>query len=259
MIKKEIEGRHVLIVGAGASTKKYWDKIKVFMEENDVITFGCNHVSNILIPDYHFWNSVMRWEKFGSLLSYKSNLYFSEHFSIELIRKYWKGKLKRYKHTKRYWEYESDKNNKQKKRCLVTYKNKTMYGCFNIGSLAIFHAYIKKASKISVVGLDGYTFLSKKDLENNRKSQHCYGKGFTDGQTYEYGRKKDIDAYRTLSLLSKYCKKRYGFKFKILTPTVYEKFYDPKILEIKEKYQGNSPSIKEYSHLRKYFKNKKIK
>ena len=110
-----------------------------------------------------------------------------------------------------------------------------MYACIrDIASWAIFYAYIKKASKISVVGNDGYTLYSKKDLKSKKYAQHCYGKGLTDGFTYEYCRKKDWDKYKTLRLLYKYGKNRYGFGFEIITPTLYQEFYNPNIFKIEE-------------------------
>ena len=64
--------------------------------------------------------------------------------------------------------------------------------------------------------------------------QHCYGKGFSDFEGrkmrkkfnyYKEYLKKDKDVYRILYLL-----KKYGVEFKIITPTVFEEFYDLKVL-----------------------------
>lgn len=94
--------------------------------------------------------------------------------------------------------------------------------------------------------MDGYTFYSEEKLREKNKEdrQHCYGKGYTDAfarnmsrdklknkkkskEFYNLGIKKDKDIYKTLRAID-----IFGAKFKILTPTVYSDFYDPKILGI---------------------------
>ncbi len=247
------------MIGAGSSLKLYWNKIKKFIEDNDnIVTFGCNNITDFLVPDYHLWNSVIRWKKYAHLLDEKSNLVFSIHFARSMIKKKWKGSFKKIKVVKRSWKSDSDniKSNSYK-QCRVYYKDGIMYGCFNAGLLAIFRAFVKKASKVSVVGLDGYTYYEQKKLKSKKDAQHCYGKGKTDGFNYYIGRKKDIDNYTTLNLIYKYCKKEYGIGFEILTPTVFDKFYNPKVLGITEKYTGKAPTLKEYKKLRPYFKKRK--
>ncbi len=257
-MNKNIENSHVLVICPGPSLKRYWNKIRKFIKNNDVITFGCNHISDFITPDYHFWNSLLRWEQFANCLNKKSNLIFPTSFLRREIRKKWKGSFKKIKVTKRYWGVESYNLNSAKyKRCKVKYKNGIMYGCFNAGSVAIFRSYIKHASKISVVGLDGYSYDTYKDLKKKKVSQHCYGKGMTDGFTYIWGRKKDIDSYRTLNMIYKYGKKNCGFGFEILTPTVYKKFYNPRIFGIKEKYEGEEPIVKEYKKIKHLLNQKK--
>lgn len=258
IVSKNIENTHVLVVGSGPSLKKYEDKIRKFIAENDVVTFGCNHIKDFLVPDYHYWGSIFRWREFGHAVDKRSTLVFSIHFPKRIIRERWKGPFKRYRNTKRYWGPYPYVISRQKKNwCKVKYKNNYLHGCFNIGSTAIFRAYVKHAAKISVVGLDGYTLNTEKDLKNKKQSQHCYGEGLTDGFNYAYCRKKDIDSYRTLMMIYKYCKKKYGFGFEILTPTIFKRFYNPKVLGIEDEYEIKEPSTKEYSKLAKIIKNKK--
>ena len=204
-MSKKIKGQHVLVIGSGPSLKKYWNKIENFIKENEVITFGCNYITDFLIPNYHFWGSTKRWDAYAHLCSKKSTLVVSEHFSKKELKKYWKRPYKIFKNVERLWKPGSDnKKSKQYERCCVRYKNKKMFGCVrDIGTWAIFYAYIKGANKISVIGNDGYTLYKKDDLKNNKESQHCYGEGFTDGFTYRHCRKKDWDKYRTLKLLYK--------------------------------------------------------
>ena len=159
---------------------------------------------------------------------------FSDHYPKKVIKEYWKGPYKTFKHVERNWKQGShDKNSHEYKRCKVYAKNKKMYGCFyDVASHAIFWAYIQGASKITVVGNDGYTLYSKKDLQDKKASQHCYGEGETDGYSYAYCRRKDWFKYRSLKLLYKYGKKQYGFGFEIITPTIYKELYNDSVFNI---------------------------
>jgi len=236
--KKEIKGSHVLIIGSGSTLLDYDKEIKYFIKNNDVITFGCNNMHHILTPDYHFWTDKSRYKKFGKNMSKKSIAVFSSVFNKKLISKHWNRKYLNftYKNRKPKDIYTLPK---------IKYKNKIMYGRFRtVGSISIFYAYIKKASKISVVGMDGYTLYSEKDLEDKNNRQHCYGeKGYTDlskkeinqklqknkekiKSFYEFERTKDIQIYKCLKALSEY-----GINFEILTPTVYKKFYNYEIFK----------------------------
>jgi len=253
-MKKQIRNKHVLVLGSGFNSKIHKDKILKFIQDNKVVTFGCNHITNILIPDYHFHGSKKRWAKYGQFVSKKSILVISIHLPEKMIRKYWKGPIKKFKIRDRIWRFGSDNSNsKEFKRCQVYYKGGKMFGCFrDVGSCAIFWAYIQGASKISIVGFDGYTMFPEKQLKKKKVSQHCYGEGFTDGTSYLYSRKKDWDKYKTLKLLYKYGKKRWGFGFEIITPTVYEEFYNPSILKIKKDpnfQKWEEPTKKEYYNL----------
>ncbi|KKK59054.1 hypothetical protein LCGC14_3038240, partial [marine sediment metagenome] len=64
------------------------------IKENVVVIFGCNYITDFLIPDYHFWGSVKRWAAYGHLCNKKSTLIFSKYFSKKTIREKWKGNYK---------------------------------------------------------------------------------------------------------------------------------------------------------------------
>ena len=269
MIEKQIKDSHVLVLASGPNLKKYWGRIEEFIKENDVVTFGCNYITDFIIPDYHFWGSWKRWIKYSKFIdAEKSVLILSENSKKNKVHnkllKQWGGKYTIFKEVKRRWEFGSeDKKSEQYKKCEVCYRGGTMYGCFfDISTKAIFYAYIKGASKITVVGSDGYTFYSKNDLKKNKVSQHCYGEGLTDGFTYAYCKRKDWDKYKTLRLLHKYGKKQYGFGFEIITPTIYEEFYNPDVLNIGSDFsyqKWKEPKPDEYKKL--YFdclKNRKM-
>lgn len=150
-----------------------------------------------------------------------------------LVRKHWEGSYKTFDTSKRLPGSDIK-------------SHKTIYHYFkSVGMVSILWAYIKKASKISIVGMDGYTFYSKSDLKSKNNSQHCYGDGFTDGQDYAWCREKDRRNEKIIKNLYDYGKRKYGFHFKIITPTVHEDYYDPSVLYIKEKYMGEKVSKKD--------------
>jgi len=239
---KKIKNRYILILGAGFTLKKYWNKIDNFIKDNNIVTIGCNNINHITTPDYHFWTDRRRYLKYGKYLDKKSVLIFGNHFDKKLIRKYWKRSYEIIKYTKQKWK-KSYEDPKSKKYGLgeVTYdkKTNTFHGVFRtVGSLSILWANINKARIINIVGMDGYTLYSKDSLIDKKTSQHCYGKGFTDivanangtkkyKEFYKFCAQKDEDIYKTLISI-----KKYGVKFEIITPTVYKEFYNSKILNI---------------------------
>jgi len=211
MVKgKKLCGSHVLIVGAGSTVKGYKEKIEKFIKENNAVTIGINNMSGMIIPDYHFWGSKHRWRRYGKKASDKSYFIFPPDFSKASILKF--GNKSYSILEDRYWK---------------VFRNTLIR--------TIFFSYTKLASKISIVGMDGYSFYSYEELKTKKHAQHCYGKGLTDGQPYEHSRKKDIKNYTKLKSLYKTMKKRYKFGFEILTPTVYGEFYNSKVLDILEK------------------------
>ena len=84
----------------------------------------------------------------------------------------------------------------------------------NAGCLAIKFAD-SFADTIYIAGMDGYTLCYKGD-------QHCYGKGCTDSADHKYEQSKDGEIY--------HCLQEIDIDFTIITPTVYERFYDKAIL-----------------------------
>jgi hypothetical protein len=250
IIINKIKGKHVIVAGAGFSLKKYWDDINLFIKNNNIITIGCNNVNDVFFPNYNFWGSNTRWKKYGNKVNKKTVLIFPYGEKEKDVRRHWSGS---------YMEYKTDK---RPSRSHSNFKN--IYECFkNITMTAIFWAYNQRVSKISIVGMDGYTLYEENSLKSEKESQHCFGKGFTDGSSYKFAynfcRMKDIKYYEKLKLLHKYGKKEFGFGFEIITPTVYKKFYNPSILNIKENYNIKEPSKKEKKYFGSWKKHKKHK
>jgi hypothetical protein len=251
MKDKKIKNKHVLVAGAGSNLKKYWGKIQKFLYEEDAITIGCNFICDVFVPDYHFWGTNKRWNKYGKSINKGPVLIFPPGQKDEIVRKYWDGSFETYDTSIRV--HRSHR------------KHPNIYHCFeNIALVSILYAYEKGASKISIAGMDGYSFHSKEKLMKMNESQHCYSSGFSDMEdkpkyvgknqidiNYARGRKKDIFNYKNLKKLVAYGKKKYGFRPEIITPTVYKSFYNPLILDIKEKYNGRSPSPREKRELYK--------
>ncbi len=222
----KIKNKHVLVVASGSNTKKYWNKIEEFIKDNNVITVGCNAVDHLLTPRYTFWGSTRRLEKYGKKMSAKTNPIFPPNWTKKQIKKYWKDPYEVY-------------NPSERLPGSTTKTHKNIYHYFkSIAMVAILWAYSNKASKISIVGMDGYTFYSQEQLSSKDFCQHCYGEGMTDGQDYILCRKKDIRNNQVLKKLYKYGKKKYGFYFKCLTPTVFTYMYDSSVLDLNEKYEG---------------------
>ena len=232
----KIKGKHILIIGAGETLRLYSEEIKEFIKNNDIIIFGCNNMNQFIIPDYHFWADKDRYKKFGKNLSKKSIPVFGNHLlSKGLIKQHKKISYK----VLRYQKWGGlDKGRKIIGKAKIGYKDGMITGPFrNIGTLAIFYAYLHGSSDISIVGMDGFTLYSKKELKEGQNSQHCYGKGYSDligrkglskkRDYYKQFLKKDKDVYKILYLL-----KEYGVNFKIITPTVFKEFYDPDVLGI---------------------------
>jgi len=240
---KKIKNRHVLIAGAAPSLKKYWKQIDNFIKKNNITTIGGNHVNHIFSPDYSFWGSSKRWKKYGGFVNKNSILVLPPIGMDKVVKKHWQG------------QYIKCDIKKIHLKCCR--KAKSIYHCFkNITMVAAFWAYEKGATKISIVGMDGYTFCKKEDLNSKRLSQHCYGKGNTDGFNYNFCRRKDIRYYERLKMLHKCGKEQYGFGLQILTPTIYKKFYNSKVLDIQDTYNIEEPSIEEKKNLGSWAKSK---
>lgn len=229
----DINKKFVIIVTSGYTLKKHWSKIKNFLDNSDAVVIGCN-IMDFVIPDIYFWSSARRFRRYGNLMKSGKGAVFQWDISKKLIRKYWKEDYNFFRSDARNWKYGSDdKGSYQYRRCCMRIKKKKMYGCFgDCASKAIFWSYMNGASKISLIGVDGYTFYSEQYLKDGNASQNCYGRGMSGGFTYLFNRRLDWHRYKTLRLLYKFGKEKYGFGFEIITPTIHNEFYNQKVLDI---------------------------
>ena len=213
------KGKTFLIVGAGGTLKEYEKAIKKFMNERNPVTIGINYMTEFCIPDYHFWTNKQRWRDFGSCIDKSSKMMFGCGIPKKLIKKHFKGKYIVIDYV--------DSLSKASKITTINYEDGKIYGHFRTaGCLAIVIAHLFGASDIYIVGMDGFTLHSREELESQSKNHHCYGKGYTDDATWEQCVEKDRLVYENLSEIEEF-----GINFKILTPTKFEKYYAPDILE----------------------------
>lgn len=208
------KGKPFLIIGAGGTLKQYADPIKAFMEKHKPITIGINKMTDFHIPDYHLWTNKQRWEDFGSCVSEKSKLMFAADFKKKIIRKHFKGDYILVDYV-------------DKAGVETGYKNGMVYGHFRTaGCLSILLCHLFGAKYIYIAGMDGYTLHGREELEQGNQSQHLYGAGFTDNASWQECLEKDQQVSDAMSQIE-----AFGVKFKIITPTKFEKYYAPDILQ----------------------------
>jgi len=231
---KKIKGRNVYIVCPGSTLFEYKDKILKCIKEDKAVVIGCANISHILASDFHFWLELKTLRKFGNKVSKKTTLAFSYRFSKKNIRKYWKGNYITIKYTPRKWKL-SYRDPKSPKYGLAEpkYIDGVLTGVLKTtGCIALFWAHVRGPKRIRVVGMDGYTFHSKEDLDNKKERLHCYGKGgfketYKWKNNYKGLKKHDKEVNRILHSF-----KKNKIEFEIITPTVFKDFYNPNILDI---------------------------
>jgi len=210
------KGRSAVVLGAGATIKEYKKQIDKFIKRTNSFIIGINNVVDLWVPDYHVWTNNQRFRDFGQHIKEESTVLLGSNISIKVVNSILK---------------EIDYiilNRVDREGVSIKYKNGTIYGYFRTaGCLSIMIASLLGADEINVVGMDGYTLHSREDVQSGKKSQHCYGEGFTDTATWETCIEKDKIIYNSLQNI-----RNYGVDFKILTPTKYRRFYDSARLHV---------------------------
>jgi len=202
-------GRNFMVVGTGSSLRKYGDKIKELIKDENIITIGINNVYDFIEPTYNIWTNNGRLKQYYKCISGNSIIFFGYGIKKENIKNLYKGKYYIVDYT-------------DKKGIPIGYKNGKINGFYRTaGCLSIMLSHLMGAKKIYVAGMDGYTLNDKELIDNNKAGQHFYGKGLTDGTSWEMGEKKDIIVYNVLRSI-----KNYGVDFSIITPTVFKEFYN---------------------------------
>lgn len=207
MILEGLEmGRPVWIVGAGSTLRELDPKDFKYR-----ITIGINNMVDFVVPTYHLWTNKQRWSTFGHRIDSRSRMVFGDKMPHDLIRKHFSGSYLKVAYI-------------DEKGMGIGYGNGIIKGHFRTaGCLAIMMAFVMGASEINIVGMDGYTLGGKKDTQEGRASQHCYGNGHTDDADWQDCLKKDELVRGVLDSI-----RDYGVSFRIMTPTVFKEHTDAK-------------------------------
>lgn len=204
------KGKNAIVIGAGATLIEYQKQIDNFIKETAPIIIGVNNMTSFWIPDYHMWTNNQRFRTYGKNIDPTSTILLGSNISLKVIKEVIDKS-----------EYVV-LNRVDREGVPIKYKNGTIYGYFRTaGCLAIMILHLMGVDKISVIGMDGYTLYNQHSIETGKKSQHCYGKGFTDTATWKTCIKKDEIIDAALQNIQ-----NYGIDFKIITPTKYKRFYD---------------------------------
>jgi hypothetical protein len=207
------KGKTFLICGAGSTLSDYTEEILSFVERESPVVVGVNNMTGLLSPDYHVWTNTQRFKDFGHTVQPESTPLFSKKMKNNIIRQHWKGEYVSVEYT----DHEGLR---------ISYNKGIINGYYRTaGCLSIMIAHIMGASRIYIVGMDGYTYRNKQDIDDGKTGQHFYGKGMTDGYDWEGCLHKDklvADVLRSI--------KKYGVEFSIITPTIFSDFYRGGIL-----------------------------
>jgi len=209
-VYKGVKHDKIMIVGSGPSLNTWQDQILKFIKKEQCTLIGVNKMTSLCHPDYHLWTNKQRYRDLGGCINpKKSTMMFGHGIPKKLIRKHFKGDYISV-------VYSNDKRYSERPRL----KEKHLRGGFRTaGVLAIAIAYLMEGKQIWVVGMDGYTLQPKSRLIRHKRSQHCYGSGFTDDASWEKCLEKDRVVSQELDCLSKFV------AFEILTPTKFKKHY----------------------------------
>jgi len=212
------KGKIMMVVGGGATIRSHQMPLQALIKDKWVVSIGINKLLPYIVPDYHLWTNTQRYRDMGDCLHPLSIMMFGSGLSRQIIRKHYK------KDDYIIVDYTSDLKRSLKEP--VGYKNGKISGHFRTaGCLAVMICHLMEAGKIYICGMDGYTLYSKEALDSKEQNHHCYGKGYTDTADWATCKQKDETVYNTLREL-----RDYGIQFKIITPTVFEEFYDPTVL-----------------------------
>jgi len=213
------KGRRALIIAAGSSVREYENKINSFILKEKPIVIGINNITSLFIPDYQLWTNTKRFRNFGKNILPESEILLGAGIHLKTVREIL-GPV----------DYTLINFTDMKEGVPIGYKKGKILGFFRTaGNLSIMIAHLMGAEDISIVGMDGHTFYNYEDVKSGKKSQHCYGDGYTDNKSWEKSIEADQLVYKSLRTL-----KEYGINFKIITPTIYKDFCDNSILKIGE-------------------------
>ena len=203
-------GNNIMIIGAGASLRKYITPIKYHIANNNFVTIGINKMTDFIVPDYHLWTNNQRFRDQMGCISPSSELMLGCGLSDYLVSRVATDYIE--------IKYKSEKTLSNNFHAGVLYGH---YRTAGVLAIAVANLLNGGDGKILVVGMDGFTLYRFDNLINKKENHHCYGAGFTNDATYQECIVKDklvLDGLQDL--------KKSGVDFNIVTPTKYNEFYD---------------------------------
>ena len=177
-------------MGTGESLKKYADRVKKFITNNNITNIGVHYMNKLFVPDFLLFVSLKRYRQYGHLVHKNSCLVLAPKIKVR------------------------DKNHKR-----VPVKNKypSAKGKMTItdsircrgaagGTIAAGYAILCGAKEVYFVGMDGYSggakhFYKENDNSKKRLKEHELATPMI---------LKDLEKYAVI---------------KILTPTVYRNWH----------------------------------
>lgn len=180
-----------LVICSGSSIVEFKEQIHKFDEKHCPTTIGVNNIGDYFIPDYHLWVNKRRYKEHKNKVYPESKLVLGWKFDE---KSYDKIKFKNI-------EYVTEDGQ-------IRIEGDSIYGkALTGGTLAGAYAIMHGAEKLYYVGIDGIA---------DRK--HCY-------------KERRVDKQDKLEILQKGTAKVLAdlnnyVPLKILTPTVYKKYYE---------------------------------
>ncbi len=203
-------GRDFLVLGNGPSLKTDIEKIKKLVKEKDLVVIGANYLHGLIEPDYHAFNNINRFLRYGKFTSSKSRLLIGSYISDSIVRSIIDKEFERLPYVNTNNEFGIENG--------VIQSN-----CGTISVLLIASAIIMGARKIYVAGLDGY-----KQMNGNKT--HFYSETQETPTNLESISLNEV-CDRYLNEIREYQIENDMEPFRIITKTSYTKHYDGGILE----------------------------
>lgn len=204
-------GRDFLICCPGKNILEYISLVQSFAISNNLLTIGSNKICEIIDLDFHLFTNNDKYETYGSVVNKKSQLMLGGHILSDHIMKHRPSEYVVIQYTDR------DENEP------ISYDvNKdVIHGYYRTsGNLAIMMCHLMGARNIYIAGMSGFTY------EFDGAVHYYKAEIKRDKKTYkEWLRRYDRPVERSLDNL-----KSHGINFKIITPTIYSKHFDGKIL-----------------------------
>jgi 4-hydroxy 2-oxovalerate aldolase len=200
------KNKKFLIIANGPSVNTYNSQIREYAKNKELVTIGCNYLTNIFEPDYHTFVSKKRFLKYSNAVSEKSLLLVPSFFGKQIVKD-------NYDRPVEYIEMVSTGD-------LITkpidgIKQQHVY--LNVAIAAILTAYQMGAEEIMVAGMDGYEKEDSKEIKYFYNEEDVHDDKVVASLRYDY-------LVVELKRVSDYLYEQ-GVPLSIITPTSHKKYY----------------------------------